>query len=133
MTQADWFSRFSSHVARLAGRPIVFALACLLVVSWALLGPWAGFSEEWQLTINTGTTIVTFLMVFIIQNTQTRDTAALQIKLDELIRTTADANDALLNLEEMSEKDIERYRRLYERLAKAAADQEAAERRPPPS
>lgn len=133
MTQADWFSRFSSHVARLAGRPIVFALACLLVVSWASLGPWAGFSEEWQLVINTGTTIITFLMVFIIQNTQTRDTAALQIKLDELIRTTADANNALLNLEEMSEKDIERYRRLYERLAKAAADREVSELQPPTS
>ena len=121
MAQADWFSRFSSKVSRQAGRPAVFGAACLIVVVWAMTGPAAGFSETWQLVINTGTTIVTFLMVFIIQNTQTRDTAALQIKLDELIRTTADANNALLDLEEMSEHDIERYHRLYEKLAKAAA------------
>lgn len=118
----DWFSRFSSQVSRQAGSPLVFGAACLVVVVWAALGPSAGFSETWQLVINTGTTIVTFLMVFIIQNTQTRDTAALQIKLDELIRTTADANNALLDLEEMSEKDIQRYHRVYEQLARAAAE-----------
>ena len=121
MAQADWFSRFSSHVSRQAGRPLVFGAACLTVLVWAVLGPAAGFSEEWQLVINTGTTIITFLMVFIIQNTQTRDTAALQIKLDELIRTTADANNALLDLEEMSEEELERYHRRYEQLAKTAA------------
>jgi low affinity Fe/Cu permease len=133
MANADWFSRFASRVSRQAGRPQVFFAACLVVIVWALFGPAAGFSETWQLIINTGTTIVTFLMVFIIQNTQTRDTAALQIKLDELIRTTADANNALLDLEELSEKDIERYRRAYERLAKAAADRGVPELQPPPS
>jgi len=127
MAQADWFSRFSSRVSRQTGRPPVFGGACLIVVVWAALGPAAGFSEAWQLVINTGTTIITFLMVFIIQNTQTRDTAALQIKLDELIRATANANNALLDLEEMSEQDIERYHRLYERMAKAAAKKAEAE------
>lgn len=122
MAQADWFSRFSSSVSRLAGRPMVFGMACLIVIAWAALGPAAGFSETWQLVINTATTIITFLMVFIIQNTQTRDTAALQSKLDELIRATADANNALLDLEDMSEKDLQRYHRLYERLAKVAAE-----------
>lgn len=122
MAQADWFSRFSSEISRQAGRPPVFGAACLIVIVWAMMGPAAGFSETWQLVINTGTTIITFLMVFIIQNTQTRDTAALQIKLDELIRTTADANNALLDLEEMSEKDLRRYHRLYERLAQEAAE-----------
>jgi low affinity Fe/Cu permease len=126
----DWFSRFSSYVSRQAGKPPVFGAACLLVIVWAALGPAAGFSEEWQLVINTSTTIITFLMVFIIQNTQTRDTAAMQIKLDELIRTTADANNALLDLEEMSEKDLERYHRLYERLAKAAAAKGVPEMEP---
>jgi len=124
MAQPSWFNRFASQVSRQAGKPAVFGAACLLVIVWAAMGPSAGFSETWQLIINTGTTIITFLMVFIIQNTQTRDTAALQIKLDELIRTTADANNALLNLEEMSEQDIERYHRLYGKLAKAAAAKE---------
>lgn len=121
MVSADWFSRFASHVSRQSGRPLVFGLACLSVVAWAAAGPMADFSERWQLVINTGTTIVTFLMVFIIQNTQTRDTAALQIKLDELIRATEGANNALLDLEELSQEEIERHRQLYERLAEAAA------------
>lgn len=133
MAQADRFSRFSSSVSRQAGRPLVFGLACLIVIVWAAAGPAAGFSETWQLVINTGTTIITFLMVFIIQNTQTRDTAALQIKLDELIRTTADANNALLDLEEMSERDIERYHRLYERLARVAAAKGVPDLPPAPS
>jgi low affinity Fe/Cu permease len=132
MTRADWFSRFSSYVARYAGRPIVFCAACLIVIVWAALGPLAGFSAEWQLVINTGTTIVTFLMVFIIQNTQTRDTAALQIKLDELIRTTAEANNALLGLEELSQEDLDRYHRLYERLAKVAAKKGVPDLEQPP-
>lgn len=133
MAQPDWFSRFSSKVSRHAGRPAVFGAACLIVVVWALMGPAAGFSETWQLVINTGTTIITFLMVFIIQNTQTRDTAALQIKLDELIRTTADANNALLDLEEMSEHDLERYHRLYEKLAKGAAEKGVPDLKAPQS
>lgn len=131
MARADWFSRFSSQISRQAGRPVVFCLACLAVAAWAGAGPVAGFSERWQLVINTGTTIVTFLMVFIIQNTQTRDTAALQIKLDELIRTSAAANKALLDLEELSQEDIDRYHRLYERMAKKAAAKGVPQ--PPPA
>ena len=124
------FVKFATLTAKIAGKPWTF-IACLgIVLVWALSGPIFKFNETWQLVINTGTTIITFLMVFIIQNTQTRDTAALQIKLDELIRTTADANNALLDLEEMSEQDIERYHRLYGKLAKAAAEKEVSRSEP---
>ena len=112
-----WFTRFASWLSRWAGRPITFAMAFLLVVVWAISGPFLGFSEVWQLTINTGTTIITFLMVFIIQNTQNRDTAALQIKVDELIRATPKAQNALLDLEELSDEDLEKFRDRYEKLA----------------
>jgi low affinity Fe/Cu permease len=117
-----WFGRFASRVSHLAGRPPAFYLAVAIVLIWALSGPLMGFSELWQLTINTGTTIITFLMVFIIQNTQNRDTAALQIKIDELIRVTADAHNSLLDLEEMSEEEIERLRARYEKLAREATE-----------
>ncbi|TXL71718.1 low affinity iron permease family protein [Vineibacter terrae] len=117
---ADWFSRFATRVAHTVGRPVVFALACIAVVAWAAIGPFVGFSDVWQLTINTGTTIVTFLVVFLIQNTQNRDSAAVQIKLDELLRATAEAHNSLLNLEELSEQDIETFRQRYIRLASMA-------------
>jgi low affinity Fe/Cu permease len=120
MQQADWFTRFASRVAHEVGRPLVFALACVIVVVWALLGPLVGFSDAWQLTINTGTTIVTFLVVFLIQHTQNRDAAAVQIKLDELIRATAEAHNSLLNLEDLSEQELERFRQRYVRLASMA-------------
>jgi len=120
MKQADWFTRFAGRVAHDVGRPAVFAVACLSVVAWALIGPFVGFSDVWQLTINTGTTIVTFLVVFLIQNTQNRDAAAVQIKLDELLRATAEAHNSLLNLEELSEDDIEKFRQRYIRLATMA-------------
>jgi low affinity Fe/Cu permease len=116
----SWFQRFATHVAHLGGRPTTFAMAAALVVVWALAGPVMGFSEGWQLTINTGTTIITFLMVFIIQSTQNRDTAALQIKLDELIRTTKAAHNSLLNLEELSEDELEALRGRYVELARKA-------------
>jgi low affinity Fe/Cu permease len=90
----------------------------LSIVVWALLGPLMGFSDGWQLTINTGTTIVTFLMVFLIQNTQNRDAAAVQIKLDELIRVTEQAHNTLLNLEELSPEELEKFRQRYVRLAR---------------
>ncbi len=120
MKQADGFTRFAGRVAHYVGRPIVFALACASVIAWAAIGPFVGFSDVWQLTINTGTTIVTFLVVFLIQNTQNRDAAAVQIKLDELLRATAEAHNSLLNLEELSEQDIERFRQRYIRLATMA-------------
>jgi low affinity Fe/Cu permease len=117
--RTSWFTRFSKRAAQLTGRPAAFGLAAGAVVAWALSGPLFGFSEPWQLIINTGTTIVTFLMVFLIQNTQNRDTAAIQIKLDELIRVTKGHN-ALMDLEELDDEELERFRRKYEKLASAA-------------
>ncbi len=114
------FDRIASAVAHETGRPRTFFIAVLAVAVWAFTGPFLGFSEVWQLTINTGTTIVTFLMVFIIQNSQNRDTAALQIKLDELIRATSKAHNSLLDLEELSQEELERFRAAYIKLAEKA-------------
>jgi low affinity Fe/Cu permease len=120
MKNASWFARFAKNTSRITGRPITFMIACGIVVAWALSGPLFGFSDTWQLVINTGTTVVTFLMVFLIQNTQNRDTEALQVKLDELIRATEGAHNALLDLEELEEDDLDRIRSSYEKLAKEA-------------
>ena len=120
MRSTSWFSRVAKKTALLSGRPATFALAAAIVVVWALIGPVFGFSETWQLVINTGTTIITFLMVFLVQNTQNRDTAAIQVKLDELIRATQGAHNALLDLEELEEKELEVFRARYEKLASAA-------------
>jgi low affinity Fe/Cu permease len=116
------FSHLARRIAVLAGRPAVFLAALLSIVLWALSGPLFGFSDTWQLVVNTTTTIVTFLMVFLIQNTQNRDTAAIQLKLDELIRATQGAHNALLDLEEIDEEQFERYRRSYEKLAARARE-----------
>jgi low affinity Fe/Cu permease len=102
-----FFSRMSNAVARLAGKPITFAICCLTIVVWAATGPVFHYSDTWQLIINTSTTIVTFLMVFLIQNTQNRDGAALQAKLDELIRATQEARNDLVGIERTSEKHVE--------------------------
>lgn len=102
------------------GHPVAFIAALCVIVLWSVTGPLVGFSDTWQLVINTGTTIITFLMVFLIQNTQNRDTAAIQLKLDELIRVIEKADNSLLNLEELEEKDLERIRSGYEKLAEAA-------------
>ena len=119
----SWFTRFAKWTARVTGRPSTFALAVTVIVVWAATGPLFRFSDTWQLVINTGTTIVTFLMVFLIQNTQNRDTEALQVKLDELIRVTKGAHLALLDLEELDDRQLDRVRDTYERLAaKARAD-----------
>jgi low affinity Fe/Cu permease len=104
----------------MTGRPGTFVIAVSLVIVWAVTGPFFHYSDTWQLVINTSTTIVTFLMVFLIQNTQNRDTAAMQIKLDELIRAIEGAHNALLDLEELEEKDLTRFRKQYENLAKDA-------------
>jgi len=106
--------------AHYSGRPWVFAMAAGLIVVWLVSGPLFGFSDTWQLVINTGTTIVTFLMVFLIQNTQNRDTEAMQVKLDELIRATKGAHNALLDLEELEEDKLDAFRAKYEALASAA-------------
>jgi len=113
------FRRFAEATSRQAGKPLAFILATLLVLVWALTGPVFDYGDTWQLVINTSTTIVTFLMVFLIQSSQNRDTAALQIKLDELIRSSR-AHNALLDLEELDEDELERIRRHYCRLAKQA-------------
>jgi low affinity Fe/Cu permease len=113
-----WFPHFAKAAATAAGRPTAFAIAVVIVLVWAGMGPMFGYSDTWQLVINTGTTIVTFLMVFLIQNTQTRDTEALQLKLDELIRASKGARNFVLDLEEMDDERLEQLRKLYERLAK---------------
>ena len=123
MHDASWFSTFAKRAARFSGRPRVFLAATLVIVLWAAVGPVFHFSDTWQLVINTGTTIVTFLMVFLIQNTQNRDTEAIQVKLDELIRATRGAHNALLDLEELEGDRLEEFRRKYEALAKAAREE----------
>ena len=118
MTDNDtWFGRFAKHGARWTGRPVAFGIAVSIVLIWAVTGPLFRFSDTWQLVINTGTTIITFLMVFLIQNTQNRDTMALQIKLDELIRVLPAARNLLLDLEELDQEAQEKIRTEYTRLA----------------
>lgn len=117
MSRTTWFARFAQHVSHLTGRPIAFATAVGIVVIWGITGPLFGYSDTWQLVINTGTTIITFLMVFVIQNTQNRDTAALHIKIDELIRASGGARNILIDLEELDEKDLEHLRKDFEHLA----------------
>jgi low affinity Fe/Cu permease len=116
----SWFSRFAKSTARITGRPITFAMAMGLILAWAITGPVFGFSDTWQLVINTGTTIITFLMVFLIQNTQNRDSEAVQVKLDELIRVIEGAHNALLDLEELEETDLDLVRGRYKTLAERA-------------
>jgi low affinity Fe/Cu permease len=114
------FTRFTKGTSRMAGRPATFAAAVLLIVVWAATGPLFGFSDTWQLVINTTTTIITFLMVFLIQSSQNRDSEAIQIKLDELIRTNHDAHNALLDLEELEEDELDEIRKEYQQLADKA-------------
>jgi low affinity Fe/Cu permease len=116
------FSSIARRIAVLSGRPAAFLVAVSLVILWGLSGPLFDYSNTWQLVINTTTTIITFLMVFVIQNTQNRDTEAMQIKLDELIRATQGAHIALLDLEELEEEQLDRYRRSYEKLARQARE-----------
>ncbi len=113
-----WFARFAHSVSHVTGRPIAFILAVAAILIWSITGPLFGYSDTWQLAINTATTIITFLMVFVIQNTQNRDTAAMHIKIDELIRVTKKARNVLLDLEELDDSELEKLRQDYERLAR---------------
>ena len=120
MHNISWYSRFAKTSAHFCGRPLVFALAVAVIVVWLVTGPVFDFSDTWQLVINTTTTIITFLMVFLIQNTQNRDTQAIHVKLDELIRATKGAHNILLDLEELEEDNLNEFKLKYEALATAA-------------
>jgi low affinity Fe/Cu permease len=117
------FTHFAKWTARKTGQPSAFIIAISIIIVWAITGPIFGFSDTWQLVINTGTTIVTFLMVFLIQNTQNRDTEALQVKIDELIRVMEGAHNALLDLEELDEEELDKIRASYEKLATQAREE----------
>ncbi len=117
MSNSVWYSRFAKTAAHFCGRPRVFVIAVGIIAVWIITGPIFGFSDTWQLVINTGTTIITFLMVFLIQNTQYRDTEAIQVKLDELIRATKGAHNVLLDLEELEEENLDAFRTKYQAIA----------------
>lgn len=116
------FNRMAKWIARATGHPTGFALAVLIILVWLATGPIFGFSTSWQLVINSVTTIVTFLMVFLIQNTQNRESEAMQLKLDELIRAVEGAHNALLDIEELDEADLDRIKGSYEKLAQQARE-----------
>jgi low affinity Fe/Cu permease len=116
----SWFTRAAKWASRTAGRPSTFVVAVVIILLWALSGPLFDFSDTWQLVINTGTTIITFLMVFLIQNTQNRDTEALQIKLDELLRAVDAARNTMIDLEELDDDELEAIREDYLKLARKA-------------
>src|SRR5213594_2066058 len=120
MKHTNSFMRFANWTAHATGHPLAFLLACLIIVVWGATGPIFGFSDTWQLVINTGTTIVTFLMVFLIQNTQNRDSEAIQVKLDELIRLSKGGHNVLLDLEELEEEELDRIRESYCKIAEEA-------------
>jgi low affinity Fe/Cu permease len=120
MNRSAWYSGFAKSAAHFCGRPRVFVVAVAVIAVWVLTGPLFSFSDTWQLVINTGTTIITFLMVFLIQNTQNRDTEAIQVKLDELIRATQGAHNALLDLEELEDDRLDAFKAKYQALAAAA-------------
>jgi low affinity Fe/Cu permease len=120
MQNTTAYSQFAKLASRFCGKPVVFVLAVVTIVVWLITGPLFHFSDTWQLVINTATTIITFLMVFLIQSTQNRDTQAIQIKLDELIRATQGAHNALLDLEELEESQLDAFRARYETLARTA-------------
>jgi len=122
MASNDLFGRAAKAVARVTGRPITFGIAVLVILAWGATGPIFNYSDTWQLIINTSTTIITFLMVFLIQATQNRDTGAIQLKLDELIRNARGAHNALLDLEELTEKELEQIKRRYGQLATLARE-----------
>ena len=122
MYRESAFNRFSKGTARATGHPTSFVIALMVIIVWGVTGPMFHFSDTWQLVINTSTTIVTFLMVFLIQSTQNRESAAVQLKLDELIRCAEGAHNSLLDLEELSEQELDQFRKRYEQLAEEARE-----------
>jgi low affinity Fe/Cu permease len=122
-----WFGIAARRTARAAGSPLTFIVAVLIIVVWAIVGPYYEYSDTWQLIINTGTTIVTFLMVFLIQNTQNRDSDAIQLKLDELIRALHGAENTLIDLEDMDVEELERLRTQYAEFADKARNAQEQE------
>ena len=114
------FGRFARRTARWTGHPVAFALAAVTIVAWAVTGPMFHYSDSWQLVINTATTIVTFLMVFLIQNTQNRDAKAVHLKLDELIRALKDARNKLVNLEDLSDEELKKLEKQFQSMRKRA-------------
>jgi low affinity Fe/Cu permease len=122
------FSQTATYIAHHAGRPGTFLLAVVVIIAWAITGPLFNYSDTWQLIINTGTTIITFLMVFVIQNTQNRDGAAIQAKLDELIRSSQ-AQDRFIGIENLTDDEIQEYRKSCAELAQKAADRGARRRK----
>jgi low affinity Fe/Cu permease len=121
-SRGSWFTRFAKSTARAAGQPATFCAAVMVIVLWAVTGPFFGFSDTWQLVINTGTTIITFLMVFLIQNTQNRDTLALQLKLAELIIAMDGAKNKIATAEDLCEEDLERLHEVYRKRAEETLD-----------
>ncbi len=122
-----WFSRFASKTAQLVGHPFMFLLAVIVLIAWAVTGPLFHYSDTWQLIINTGTTIVTFLVVFLIQNTQNRDAKALHLKLDELIRSHNPASNDLIDIEQLSDGELDELEKRYAAIREAyKAEREAA-------
>ena len=118
------FTRIAAWIATAAGQPLTFLAACLIIVVWAITGPIFHFSDTWQLVVNTGTTIITFLMVFLIQNSQNRDAAAMQAKLDELLRAVDKAREKFIGIEHLTDHQIELIRTALERYAKDAGNKD---------
>jgi low affinity Fe/Cu permease len=120
MSIGERFATLAKATARKSGHPVTFCLAVLVIVAWAVTGPLFHYSDTWQLVINTGTTVVTFLMVFLIQNTQNRDSIAMQIKLDELLRAVKGAETAMADLEDLTEEELDAFRKHYAEIAEQA-------------
>lgn len=118
--QKPFFERFAAHITRLSGKPGAFIVAFCLIIGWALSGPVFGFSDTWQLVINTGTTIITFLMVFVIQQSQNKDTTAMQMKLNELIAASAHTSNRLIDVEDLTDAELQTIRKFYVTLAELA-------------
>src|SRR6187455_2213950 len=119
----SWFTRFAKATAHATGQPSAFAIAVFVVAAWAISGPLFGWSDSWQLVINTSTTIVTFLMVFLIQNTQNRDAKAMHLKLDELLRAVQGARTGMVNLEHLADDELEKLQKQFERIQQARGSQ----------